>query len=156
MGLGGRAGPDARRFSGDRGAGVFVALAGVGALGGAEGDHGRRIGGVLLLMAGLVAGILTKNTVALAIPTLLLVAFDKTNMRRMPLPEIVRRHWLWVVALTVGVFIWVLVFPRVPALAGLTPDYYGLLLRFFFKTPHPHLAQALSGPLISQGKSVFL
>lgn len=55
-----------------------------------------------------------------------------------------------------GFIIMTRLIPPGGALARLSWDHLAFLLRFFFTTPHPAFWQAVAGPLISPGKSVFL
>lgn len=107
----------------------------------------------------LLAGILTKNTILIALPVLLLYILlprpvhplSRGNSRRVFRFLVVLSLFLFLAAL-----IWVKLIPQIPLLARFSPNYYGFLAKFFFSTPHPNFFYALLGPLISPGKSIFL
>jgi hypothetical protein len=115
------------------------------------------------LFAALAAGILAKNTITIAIPVLLAEIVINTGMLSTIVHsrgKWIRRTWkkllaFFLVALTL-LLLWLFVLPRMDFFARFTPAYYFFLVRFFFGTPHPNLLQALTGPLISPGKSIFL
>ncbi|MFQ5409094.1 MAG: phospholipid carrier-dependent glycosyltransferase [Anaerolineales bacterium] len=157
FGLGSQAWPYARTYFRDPLAALFLSCAWLGALGASTArGRGRRVGWTLLLAGGLAAGILTKNTAALAIPSLALAVSGDAPWRRFALRAFIRRRWPWVLTAAAAIAAWLLVFPLASSLARFTPDYYGFLLRFFVNSPHPKLLPALSGPFISPGKSIFL
>jgi hypothetical protein len=105
-----------------------------------------------------LAGVLTKNTVALAIPVLLLEIIIHRSMKIKI--QFTRQFWINV-ALSVGAFVclvifWILAVPRIPILARFSPDYYFSLINIIVGKPHPYLLQAITGPFISPGKSIFI
>jgi hypothetical protein len=105
-----------------------------------------------------LAGVLSKNTVAIAIPVMLLEILIR--YRAINRPKVIHLDWkkLIIVSVCIGVMglTWFFVVPRIPLLARFNPAYYGSLLKFFFSSPHPNLLQALTGPFVSTGKSIFL
>jgi len=52
--------------------------------------------------------------------------------------------------------IWVVYFPSRGIFSRFTFDYYKYLATFFVTTPHPKFLEAILGPLISPGRSIFL
>jgi hypothetical protein len=105
-----------------------------------------------------IAGILTKNTVALAIPVLLLEIIIRLSKNRKV--QITRSTWIKL-AIAAGfimslVLLWIFIVPRVPKLARFSPGYYFSLVSIIVVKPHPNLLQAITGPFISPGKSIFL
>lgn len=118
--------------------------------------------GIAMCLA-LLAGILSKNTVTFAFPILvadIFLSLRDPSAPRHRLMDWVKRTWKGILALALPLLtllvLWLVFSPRIPALARYTPAYYLFILRFFFGTPHPHFLQALSGPFISPGKSIFL
>ncbi len=107
-----------------------------------------------------VLGVLTKNTILIAVPFLLLEILlgckrNRTGKKRSAAKPF--RVWLWIIIPAVIIFlVWIFIVPKIPLLSRFSPSYYWSLLVFFFSTPHPNMIQALVGPLISPGKSVFL
>lgn len=105
-----------------------------------------------------IAGVLAKNTVVIAIPVLLIIILGrKSSGQKEKNPG--KRRTIGIVAgccLAVLLMIWFLVVPRIPSLARFTPQYYKNLIQFFLSSFHPNLIQALIGPFISPGKSIFL
>ena len=105
-----------------------------------------------------IAGILTKNTVAIAIPVLLL----EIIIRRSKIRKVQITHTTWIkIAIAVGfivffVLFWIFIVPRIPILARFSPGYYFSLISIIVAKPHPNLLQAITGPFISPGKSIFL
>jgi len=105
-----------------------------------------------------IAGILSKNTVVIAIPVILLEMLLRYPGRK----KLTFSASLWkklgmglggisIIGLT-----WYLVIPNIPLLARFTLDYYISLIKFFLTTPRPNFLQALLGPFVSPGKSIFL
>lgn len=105
-----------------------------------------------------IAGILAKNTVLIAIPVMLVIIFARKS--RSPGVMNPKYHWrIWIIAgccLAVLLLVWFLIVPRVPSLARFTPKYYESLIKYFFSTPRTNIVQALVGPFVSPGKSIFL
>jgi hypothetical protein len=106
------------------------------------------------------AGVLAKNTILIAIPILLIeIWIARFSFIRDRIMNKRRDKRLWFViflAMILLVSIWFLVIPKIPLLARFTPSYYGFLLKYFFTTPRPNFLQAILGPLVSPGKSIFL
>lgn len=114
------------------------------------------------LVAALVAGILAKNIVLIASPVLLLDILLALR-KRQPASKndlcVGRKRWQWITliaAVIVAVVCWFVVVPSIPLFARFTPDYYSLLVRFFKDTPRPYFLEAVTGPFISPGKSIFI
>ena len=115
------------------------------------------------LFAALVAGVLAKNTVTIAIPVLLaeiIVNTGRLSVLIHSLGKWTGKSWkkllIFIPVTLVLLILWLIVLPRLDLFARFTPAYYISLVRFFFSTPHPNLLQALAGPFISPGKSIFL
>jgi hypothetical protein len=152
FGLGSQAWPYARTYFRDPLAALFLAFAWWQALR-LAGGQGRAWPAWLGLLAGLLAGMLTKNTVTLALPALAWLALSGPRSAW-------KRPGIWkpaaLAALALGLLVLAAGALAAGPLARFTPGYYAFLLGFFFGTPHPHLGQALLGPFISPGKSLFL
>lgn len=128
------------------------------------GGNGNRLKKSFLwvgLFLSLVAGVLTKNTILIAFPVILLelsISIFREGFGT-GIKIHFKRSWrtwvLIVAAISACGLIWFLVTPSIASLARFTPAYYRYLAQFFFTTPHPHLLQALSGPFVSPGKSIF-
>jgi hypothetical protein len=115
---------------------------------------GSQILAAIGILLGLILGILSKNTVTLAIPSffVLLMPFWKTlrdrgtsYFKRMAFPTLV---------LLVGIMF--LLFLARGSLARFSFRYYLQVIDFFFTVPHPNFLPAVLGPLISPGKSLFI
>ena len=112
--------------------------------------------GIALLSVGFAAGVLTKNTIVLAAPSLFgVLLLRDSRFKQSPRDESIRR-WRWIAAIVVAFVLWFAIAALVPQLARFTSGYYSFLAQFFFSAPHPNLGQALSGPFVSPGKSIFL
>ncbi len=108
-----------------------------------------------------VLGVLSKNSVLIAIPVLLLeIVYHKWfNRKKKVVTGQTERPKIWLIIagiLIVLLSFWFFVVPKIPMLARATPQYYFSLLIFFFTTPHPNMIHALTGPFISPGKSIFV
>ena len=107
----------------------------------------------------MLAGILTKNTILIALPVLLLYILlprlvhpgARTKTRRVFLIL-----GIFSFILVLAAIFWVKIISQIPLMARFSPDYYGFLVKFFVSTPHPNFIYALLGPLVSPGKSIFL
>jgi hypothetical protein len=100
-----------------------------------------------------VAGILTKNTIFSAAPTIFLVLilhpFQQTS-------EILSRHSLWGAIIFVGILLVpFVVSPEGPFYKFSWHYYYNTVLLTQFFQPHTALLEALVGPLLSPGKGIF-
>lgn len=114
------------------------------------------------LVISLIAGALAKNIVLIAAPVMLLdilfVLKKRTSIQERSLHKR-PKDWKWITlaaAVVVAVVFWFVVIPSIPLLARFTPDYYSLLARFFKDTPRPYFLEAVTGPFISPGKSLFV
>lgn len=115
------------------------------------------------LIVALASGILTKNTISIAVPVLLawiILNTGRYSVSIHSLGKMTRRSWktflvIIPILMILGI-LWLFVLPRLDLFARFTPAYYLFLVRFFFSTPHPALLEALVGPFISPGKSIFL
>lgn len=124
----------------------------------ASGGSRQRMLAWLGFSAFCLAGMLAKNTVVIAIPVMLLeiLLSNVKNKKIKPSNALWKKIVIGLGALGGIVLLWFLVTPRIPILARYTPAYYASLVKFFFTTPRPHFLQALAGPFISAGKSLFL
>jgi hypothetical protein len=161
FGLGTQVWPYTRTFFRDPLAMLFLAFVWLCALrlNQAVSRRGRLLAGAGIFL-GLLLGVLTKNTVTVALPAVavLLIPFwkslggrEKSLLRaRLARPGL----FLLVVITLVGLLAFLLT-ARGP-LARFSLSYYGQVLLFFITSPHPHFLAALFGPLVSPGKSLFL
>ena len=115
------------------------------------------------LIFGLIAGILTKNTVTIALPVLLayLLArkYKSAKLYQYPIRTSFRSWKKPALLIGVALFlliVWVVFLPPEGLFARFSPSYYKFLIQFFFTTPHPKFLEALLGPFISPGKSIFI
>ncbi|RJQ26835.1 hypothetical protein C4565_06155 [Candidatus Parcubacteria bacterium] len=115
------------------------------------------------LIFGLIAGILMKNTVTIAIPVLLaylLVSkYKSAKLYQNPIRTSFRSWKKSALLIGVALFlliVWIVFLPPEELFARFTPGYYKFLIQFFFTTPHPQFLEALLGPLVSPGKSIFI
>lgn len=156
FGLGTQAWVYTRTFFRDPLAMLFLAFAWACALqlNRAGTGRSRSLAGAGVLL-GLVLGILTKNTVTIALPAVavLLIPFWKSlGINR---TQLVRSGILLSVLASLTALLFLLLYARGP-LARFSLSYYGQIMFFFFNSPHPNFLPALFGPLISPGKSLFL
>lgn len=112
------------------------------------------------LIAGLIAGTLTKNTVIVVFPVLLsyiLISRFRDNSTNRWLHYKNKKHLFWVAAgFLIMLILWALFLPPEGIFARFSPGYYFSVAIKFFTTPHPNFLEAITGPLISPGKSIFL
>lgn len=114
------------------------------------------------LPVSVLAGILSKNTVTLLLPVLFLYPlvnwFDRTSRAR--IRHMLRGHWKKIVVIGVGLLVvfilWFLFVPGEGLFTRISYPYYQYLITAFISKPHPGFFQALVGPLVSPGKSIFL
>ena len=113
-----------------------------------------------LLFASLGAGILTKNTIVIAVPVLLgYIIYSR--IRADSWVTLIHRlkNKKGVILLGAGVLLmvlWIGFLIPTGIFARFSLEYYQLIVKKFFISPHPDLLEALLGPLISPGKSIFL
>ena len=159
FGLGTQAWVYTRTFFRDPLAMLFLAFAWTCALqlNRAGTSRSRSLAGAGVLL-GLMLGILTKNTVTIAVPAVivLLIPFWKSLGGKERLRSRLARPGVLLPFLTVLTAILLLLFFARGPLARFSLSYYGQVLSFFILTPHPNFIPALFGPLISPGKSLFL
>jgi hypothetical protein len=114
------------------------------------------------LFASLTAGILAKNTALLAVPIVIFELLLKSIIRKgfsLWVKGIISSWKIqvgWLAAIIGLMLIWIFIIPEIPILSRFSPIYYRYLLQYFLSTPHPHFLEAISGPFISPGKSLFL
>jgi hypothetical protein len=161
FGTGTQAWPYTQTFFRDPLAMLFLAFAWACALWLNRSGSGRtRILAGSGVVTGLGLGILTKNTVTVAIPVLaiLLIPFWKSlGGRRKQSPG--ARHSLTVLFLVIGISLAGMLAFLLGAgghLSRFSLRYYWELAVFFFTSPHPDFLEAVFGPLVSPGKSLFL
>ena len=115
------------------------------------------------LVISLAAGILAKNIILITVPVIFLAL--GLNREKIALPiALIRsqqksRRIIWIVVFAVILLVcicWAWIIPNLPVLARFTPAYYSLLVKFFAHTPRPNFLEAVTGPLISPGKSIFI
>lgn len=161
FGLGTQAWPYARTFFRDPLATLFLAFAWVCALklNQAGSRRSLTLAGIGVLL-GLLLGILTKNTVVVALPAIaiLLIPFWKGvgGLEKLVLRTRLARLGLFLVIVIMLVGLLVFLLTARGSLARFSFSYYKEILLFFVTSPHPHFLSALFGPLVSPGKSLFL
>lgn len=116
----------------------------------------------IFLLLSLFAGILTKNTVMLVLPALLIYHAASMVKDRPPLKlrgflETNRKRLIFLLGgIALLIIVWIKFLSPTGLLARFSLPYYVFLLEKFFTTPHPHFWEAIAGPLLSPGKSIFL
>lgn len=114
------------------------------------------------LFFGTIAGVLSKNTVTIAIPALFVYLLIKkcAEIPRGTIQESLQKNWKPLLLISgcavLALMIWVKYFPSRGIFTRFTFGYYKYLATFFFTTPHPKFLEAILGPLISPGKSIFI
>ena len=117
---------------------------------------------ILALLICAAAGVLTKNTISIALPVLLIFIVTARYQRNPQgsLLAILRVQWqsilFWGCSILLGLYLWVKLLPPDGIFARYSLAYYQTLMEFFFTTPHPQFFEALAGPLLSPGKSIFI
>ena len=161
FGLGTQAWPYTRTFFRDPLAMLFLAFAWACALKlNHPGSRRSRILAGLGVLLGLLLGVLSKNTVAVALPVIaiLLIPFWKrlgTLEKSLLKTRLTRPGFLLLIVITLTGLLVFLLTAR-GSLARFSFSYYKEILLFFITSPHPHFLAALFGPLVSPGKSLFL
>ncbi len=105
-----------------------------------------------------LAGVLSKNSVVLALPIMLL-ELVLNHPRRGSGAKANKNFKDWLVPLLIFaglVLCWFLIVPSIPMLTRFSPDYYLSVLQKFLTTPRTGFLQALIGPFVSPGKSIFV
>jgi len=105
-----------------------------------------------------VAGVLSKNSVILALPILLL-EIVLHRPKKGNAPRLKRSPLMWLIPLLLFaglVLCWVFIVPAISVLTRFSPGYYFSVIQKFIAIPRTNLAQALLGPFISPGKSIFI
>jgi len=114
------------------------------------------------LFIGTIAGVLSKNTVVIAIPALFvyLLIMKCAEIPSGTIQESLQKNWKTFLLIfgcaVLLLMIWVVYFPSRGIFSRFTFDYYKYLATFFITTPHPKFLEAILGPLISPGKSIFI
>lgn len=115
-------------------------------------DRGRRWVGAILISLGIMLGSLTKNTMLVMAPALV-VGFGPTLVGALRSHRL--RLWLPIGVLGLVLASALLIPPDGP-LARFSWDYYRQLTGFFIQSVKPGLALAILGPWLSPSKSLFL
>jgi len=114
------------------------------------------------LILGTIAGILTKNTVTIAVPALFgyLLVVKISEIQQGTIKKYFQKNWKIILLVfgfsALALMIWIIYFPSRGIFSRFTFDYYKYLATFFITTPHPKFFEAIMGPLISPGKSIFI
>lgn len=112
------------------------------------------------LVSGVIAGTLTKNTVIVALPVLLTyIIFEKNrdNSANVVFQSRNKGRLLAVIgAVMLVLALWAILIPPEGLFARFSPKYYLSVVDKLINSPHPKIIEALIGPLISPGKSIFL
>lgn len=112
----------------------------------------------IILIGLLIAGILSKNSIILALPILLLeIAFHYLQRVNQKSDKSTKLKW-WIPLLCIGglILCWLFIVPEIPILTRFSPEYYYSILQKFVSNPQTDFVQALTGPFISPGKSIFI
>jgi hypothetical protein len=106
----------------------------------------------------IVAGILTKNTVVIAIPVFIcrLLVSGISADHKIEFSGIRKHIWIAVTVTAVLCIGYILFIPSYELFGRFSFEYYSYLFNFFTSTPHPGLLEAITGPIISPGKSILL
>ena len=125
----------------------------------ATAKRSRQLAGAGVLL-GLALGILSKNTVTIALPAvaILLIPYWKSLGGKDSIPlkvRLARPGLLLPVLAGLGGLLILLLAARGP-LTRFSLSYYWETLTFFITSPHPYLLPAIFGPFVSPGKSIFL
>lgn len=125
----------------------------------ATSKRSQRLAGTGILL-GLILGILSKNTVTIALPAvaILIIPYWKSLVRKdsPPLRVQLARPGVFLPALAVLAGLLTLSVSARGPLTRFSLSYYWETLVIFATSPHPHLLPAIFGPLVSPGKSLFL
>jgi len=114
------------------------------------------------LFAGTIAGLLTKNTVTIAIPVIFVYLLVKKipALRTEAIWNYIKGNWKKILLLSgfaaISLIVWFKYLPSNGVFSRFAFDYYKYLATFFFTTPHPKFLEAILGPLVSPGKSLFI
>jgi hypothetical protein len=114
------------------------------------------------LSLSLFAGILTKNTIVLAAPVLIIyLSVSKfTDKPQFNFGLFLGNYWKRIIvvfgSILIIIVIWLKFIPSTGLLARYSLNYYISLFIKFFHSPHPYFWEAIAGPLFSPGKSIFL
>ena len=114
----------------------------------------------LLMLVSLIAGVLSKNTIVIALPVLLIyITFSRWRQGSSTFSIRLlknKKTIILAVAGTLLIILWLAFLSPTGLFARYSLEYYQLLFQKFFLSPHPHILEALLGPLLSPGKSIFL
>jgi hypothetical protein len=115
-----------------------------------------------LIFIGLTLGALSKNTIVLAIPVMIFAFLAKKikPLSTFRIKDFFLKNWGKTIAAILLIFtilfVWIDLLPTTGIFSRFTFSYYQSVLKNFFSNPHPNFIQAILGPIISPGKSVFL
>ncbi len=113
-------------------------------------------------LTALVAGVLAKNTVLLSAPVLVLYVLLRNRVTDVKdshadLPKHRgRRIVVWSAALLSVLVLGIALVPAEGVFARFALPYYRAVVAAMFSRPHAHFFEALAGPILSPGKSLFL
>ena len=112
----------------------------------------------IVLIGLFTAGVLSKNSVLLALPILLLeIALHPPQRKEISKRKPGIKKWLVPLLIFTGLILcWFLIIPAIPMLTRFSPNYYFSVLNKFLVIPRNGMVQALLGPFISSGKSIFI
>ncbi len=115
----------------------------------------RRAAGISLIVFGIAGGLLAKTTVAVALLAIPVAAMLESGRGLFSWP---RLKWSLVVAaaLVIVAVIISISLPTTGSLNRFSWPYLSFVLRYFIEAPHNAFGEALLGPLISPGRSIFL
>ena len=114
------------------------------------------------LFVGVIGGILSKNTIGIAIPAIgiYLLIGKRKYLSRVNIKGYLKESWKKILLLFGCVLLffvlWILFIPLKGAFSRFSFEYYLQLAAIFFTKPHPNFFEAIIGPLISPGKSIFV
>ncbi len=113
------------------------------------------------IIVGLAFGVLSKNTVMIAAPIILVyILLERHKSGKVNFQINLYNNWkiilIWLGGLLILLILWALFLPSDGVFARFTPGYYLFVMRKFLTTPHPNFIAALAGPLLSPGKSIFI
>ena len=116
---------------------------------------------VAILLGSLVIGIMSKNSILFAIPVFIFSFLSEVifYMKEKNIILIIKSGVFKILAALslsiLFIYLWIIISPD-GYYSRFSLSYYGSVLRNLVNNPHPQLTQALAGPIISPGKSIFL
>ena len=116
----------------------------------------------VFLVLSLWLGILSKNSIVFAIPVIAVsilyeaIKHKTAFNRKLRTKSNLVKGFIVFASLLVFFLLWLKLLPATGVFSRFTYSYYQTVLLNFINNPHPQLIQALLGPIISPGKSIFL